>query len=87
MILLIKLIGWIFSKLFSGLSPLRERKGSRQLRIINRIRIKHGLKPFKAYYELDSIAKGHSQYMAKRHVCNHDGFKSKAMAATHYTGR
>lgn len=44
------------------------RKKSRQLGIINHYREKHGLKPLKAYYALDRIAKSHSFYMAKHHT-------------------
>jgi uncharacterized protein YkwD len=77
---------WPFlSKLFS-ISQIRERKYSRQLEYINKHRKKHGRKPLKGYYELDSIAKGHSKYMAKYKVCNHDGSHKRLEEAMAITG-
>ena len=65
---------------------LKERKGSFQLKIINRHRRRNGLKPLRTYYELDRIAKGHSQYMARHRTCNHDGFSQRAKRVQHVTG-
>jgi uncharacterized protein YkwD len=65
---------------------LKERKGSFQLKIINRYRRRNGLKPLRTYYELDSIARGHSRYMARHHTCNHDGFSQRAKRVQQVTG-
>lgn len=62
------------------------RKKSRQLRIINHYRKKHGLRPLKAYYALDRIAKSHSSYLAKHRACNHDGFKVRSIKVQKVTG-
>lgn len=66
---------------------LRERKRSRQLRIINGIRKKHRLPKLRAYYALDKIAKGHSKYMARHHTCNHNCFSSRAARVRQVTGK
>jgi len=66
---------------------LRERRKSRQLKIINRIRKKRGLLPLVAYYAIDKIAKGHSKYMARHHTCNHKGFSRRAARVRKVTGK
>lgn len=65
---------------------LKERKRSRQLKIINRYRRKIGLTPLKAYYAMDKIAKNHCYYMAKHKACNHNGFSWRAMKVRKITG-
>ena len=70
----------------SRFRSLRERKGSRQLKVVNEYRTKKGLRPLKAYYELDSIARGHSHYMAKNRTCNHIGFSNRSAQARRATG-
>ena len=68
------------------LIKLTERKKSRQVKIINHYRKKHGLKPLKAYYALDRLAKTHSSYMAKHKTCNHDGFNHRSIKVRKITG-
>lgn len=68
------------------LLKLTERKKSRQLKIINHYRKKHGLRPLKAYYALDRVAKAHSSYMAKCKTCNHAGFKRRSVKVRKLTG-
>ena len=65
---------------------LRERKGSWQLKIINHYRKRQGLKPLRTYYALDRVARGHSQYLAKHHSCNHNGFSHRAKLVQQITG-
>ena len=65
---------------------LKERRRSRQLRIINHCRRKHKLPPLKDYYALDRIAKSHSRYMARHHTCNHNGFGIRANKVRKQTG-
>jgi len=65
---------------------LRERRRSRQLKIINHYRRKQGLKPLKAYYALDKIARTHSSYMAKHLTCNHAGSQHRAARVRKLTG-
>lgn len=75
------------AKLIGGrLRSLKERRGSRQLKIVNEYRRKRGLRPLKVYYELDRIARGHSHYMAKHRTCNHAGFSHRAAQARRITG-
>jgi uncharacterized protein YkwD len=65
---------------------LKERRRSRQLKIINHYRRKHRLPPLKVYYELDRIAKSHSKYMARHCACNHNGFADRATRVRKVTG-
>jgi uncharacterized protein YkwD len=72
--------------LHNRFASLKERRGSRQLKVVNEYRRKHGLRPLKVYYELDRIARGHSHYMAKHRSCNHAGFPHRAADARRVTG-
>ena len=65
---------------------LKERRGSRQLKVVNEYRRKQGLRQLKVYYELDRIARGHSHYMAKHKTCNHAGFSHRTAEARRVTG-
>jgi uncharacterized protein YkwD len=75
----------LFGRSIFGLA-LTERKGSWQLKIINRYRKKQGLRQLRTYYDLDKIARGHSRYMARHHDCNHDGFSDRAKRIERTTG-
>jgi uncharacterized protein YkwD len=74
------------SSILHGAAQLRERKRSRQLKFVNRYRKKHGLPSLKGYYELDRIAKGHSQYMAKNKTCDHAGIDHRVAKVRQLTG-
>lgn len=56
------------------------------MKIINRQRKRHGLRPLRAYYEMDKVAKGHCYYLAKHKACNHDGFSQRAAKVRVKTG-
>lgn len=67
-------------------SSLKERKGSRQLKVVNDCRRRRGLRLLRAYYELDKMARDHSSYMAKHRTCNHTGFAHRTAQVRRLTG-
>ncbi len=71
---------------FVHIHHLTERKRSYQLRLVNQYRKKSHLPPLRNYYELDSIARGHSRTMSFRRVCNHEGFPLRASKVRQITG-
>ena len=77
---------YLFQKYIKSLLLKRRSKGI-QLKIINNIRRKHRMKEFKAFYVLDSIAKGHSMDMAWRGVCDHKDFHNEAEYVRRKTGK
>lgn len=65
---------------------LKERRRSRQLKVINHYRRKNRAPSLRVYRELDRIAQAHSRYMSRHHTCNHKGFADRANRVRGLTG-